>query len=422
MNRTIITFAFCTLLLSCGFDKSRTSEDDYQKAETTLNSITDKLDNSSSITNDSLMRQLVEEDKGLVFDYDENDVTDDNADKYAKLHDDIEKTHSKVKEFINNNAENIKIIKVHAPGILLSSSVVYPVYLKKDETMCFDLEMENPSSVSIYNADSQTRLVSYKKKTELHESYTAKYSAIYLVDIEPREKTYGSVDIYVKSKDIESILRPKEIKTETENVKQSAFMAKAIDGIKMQNLFENPRKFTLRGRLKSAFSGSSRAIVAIQVPKGAKDILYSLRISTSETPESDDGEFKKNMDTSYHKIKLLGLPVYESSRSIGLINTMLGENVPPRDEDAYINMYVFYLPLQARKFQNNLPTTKLKYSLDYSTVGTQSCDGRIPTKGYNTIYLGFENERMRYNNYVWLEAVSSVPVTEYVRTKYSVNE
>ena len=66
------------------------------------------------------------------------------------------------------------------------------------------------------------------------------------------------------------------------------------------------------------------------------------------------------------------------------------------------------------------PASQLNYDVDFSTIGTQSCSGRIPTKGAKTIYLGFENERMRYVNYIWVEAVAITPTTEYYTTKYSV--
>lgn len=83
-------------------------------------------------------------------------------------------------------------------------------------------------------------------------------------------------------------------------------------------------------------------------------------------------------------------------------------------------MYVFYNAAQAKKFQDGADPAKLQYNIDYSTMGTQSCNGRIPSKGNKTIYLGFLNERMRYNNYVWLETVSAVPKTEYYKPQYTV--
>ena len=82
----------------------------------------------------------------------------------------------------------------------------------------------------------------------------------------------------------------------------------------MTPILDEPRKFTLRGQLKAAFSGSYRGLVAIEVPAGATDILYRMRISTNEADRGSDGEFDRNMNASYRKIKALGLPIYESTK------------------------------------------------------------------------------------------------------------
>ena len=190
----------------------------------------------------------------------------------------------------------------------------------------------------------------------------------------------------------------------------------------MHKCFEEPRKFTLRGQLKAVFSGNSKSLVAVQVPAGTTDILYSMRIATSEYNHSEDGEFHDNLSRSYTRVKFLGLPLYEKSSSNGLLNTLLDDNRPIRDEDAYCNMYVFRNQTQAKQFQDGSKSASLlKYDVDYSTVGTQSCNGRIPMKGTRTIYLGFENERMRYTNYLWVEVEAIVPNTVYYKTKYSID-
>ena len=197
--------------------------------------------------------------------------------------------------------------------------------------------------------------------------------------------------------------------------------AVAVPGIAMRKCFEEPRKFTLRGQIKAAFSGNAQALVAVTVPAGATDILYSMRIATSEQDRSDDGQFHDNLTRSYKRIKFLGLPLYEKSSSNGLLNTLLDDNRPIREEDAYCNMYVFRNKTQAKKFQDGTKTAAgLDYDVDYSTLGTQSCNGRIPVNGAKTIYLGFENERMRYTNYLWVEVEAVVPETVYYTTKYSI--
>ena len=191
----------------------------------------------------------------------------------------------------------------------------------------------------------------------------------------------------------------------------------------MQNIFEEPRKFTLRGQLKSAFSGSSIAMVPVIIPAGTTDVLYSMRMATSEYDRSSDGEFYDNMTRTYKRVKFMGLPLYEKSTSNGLLNTLLDDNRPLRDEDAYCNMYVFRSQAEAKKFQDGKALAgDLKYDLDYSAVGTQSCNGRIPKNGANKIYLGFENVRVRYTNYLWVEAVAVIPTTEYYTIKYSIDK
>ena len=191
----------------------------------------------------------------------------------------------------------------------------------------------------------------------------------------------------------------------------------------MAKCFDEPRKFTLRGQLKAAFSGSAKALVAVQVPTGATDILYSMRIATSEQDKSSDGEFHENLATSYKKVKFLGLPLYEKEKNgnVNLFSKLLGDNRPLREEDAYCNMYVFRNQSQAKQFQDGTKAASvLNYDVDYSTLGTQSCNGRIPVKGLKTIYLAFENERVRFTNYLWVEVEAVVPKTEYFTTKYSI--
>lgn len=312
------------------------------------------------------------------------------------------------------------------PEELLSETAEYPVYLERGDKLLVQIETEKPADVRIYNTDSRQLVKSYTGKKLVKDSIAIKFSAVYLLEINPKGRQYASIDISYKPNSVNRAFTTKTVEVREVEGQKGDFRVKAIPGIKMQNLFEEPRKFTLRSQLKATFSGTSnsdRAIVAIQVPTGAKDVLYSLRISTNEGQRSSDGKFGDNMLKSYKKVKFLGIPLYErnSSHGSGLFELLLGENQPPREEEAYINMYVFYSADQAKKFQDGKDPSKLQYSVDYSTMGTQSCNGRIPTKGNRTIYMGYQNERVRYNNYVWLEAVSAVPHNEYLKKEYVVH-
>ena len=306
---------------------------------------------------------------------------------------------------------------------LLEKPQSYPIYLLKGEKLRWKINAQNPMTVKLCNADSRTVIKTYTGKTVIADSLEIQNTAIYFLEIIPGGTQYVDLDINYKVKEFSRLRNATPIKAEQVECSKGDFGAVAVSGVRMQNIFEEPRKFTLRGQLKSAFSGSSIAMVPIIIPAGTTDVLYSMRMATSEYDRSSDGEFYDNMTRTYKRIKFMGLPLYEKSTSNGLLNTLLDDNRPLRDEDAYCNMYIFRSQTEAKKFQDGKATAgDLKYDLDYSAVGTQSCNGRIPTNGASKIYLGFENVRVRYTNYLWVEAVAIVPTTEYYTIKYSIDK
>lgn len=302
---------------------------------------------------------------------------------------------------------------------LVEGKQSYPYYLEAGDKLHYELSADNSFTLNIYNADSHSRLKQYKTKS-VKDSLTINHSAIYLLEVTTKGRDYVSSSINIEKGAHTSLHRP-TVHSEVVECKKGDFGATGVEAIKMSNIFEEPRKFTLRGQIKAAFSGAARAIVAIPVPAGATNILYSLRISTSEQPINSDGEFYENLGHSYRRIDVLNLPVYESTRRSGLIDMILDDNRPIRDEDAYCNLYVFRNQRDAKSFQDGgVAISKLNYDINYSTLGTQSCNGSIPVNNTQTIYLAFENERMRYANYLWVEAVAVVPTMEYYKTEYKI--
>lgn len=320
-----------------------------------------------------------------------------------------------------SNPTGIKTVSRLSSGKaqLISECERQPLYLEAGDMLFYAIESDESIAVNIYNADKQTRLKHYAS-TSVNDSLRIDYSAIYLVEIVSQGKAYVKSNISFRN-GVGTSAHRSRVMTEQVACKKGDFGATAVESIKLVNIFDDARKFTLRGQIKAAFSGTARAIVAIPVPAGATDILYSMRISTSEQAKSSDGEFYENLGHSYRRIDVLSLPVYESTRRSGLIDMLLDDNRPIREEDAYCNMYVFRNQSEAKSFQDGgVAISNLNYDVTYSTLGTQSCNGSIPTNGSKTIYLGFENERMRYANYLWVEAVGVVPTTEYYTTKYSI--
>lgn len=314
--------------------------------------------------------------------------------------------------------------KIHAVDVhrqLFTEQTYYPLYLKEGEKLFCEIESSAVLTAKLYNADTERLIKSYKS-SKFSDSLTISHSGIYLMEITPQTKQYVSLVLGYRLADETNDYHRPGIYTEQVECKKGDFGAKGVSGITMRACFDEPRKLTLRGQIKAAFSGHAKSLVAVQIPAGATDILYSVRIDTSESDCSSDGKFHDNLAHSYRRIKFLGLPLYESTKNSGLLATLLDDNHPISDRDAYCNMYVFRSQSQAKQFQDGTKaSSSLNYDVDYSAIGTQSCNGRIPTKGAKVIYLGFENERMRYANYLWVEVEAVVPTTVYYRTKYRVN-
>lgn len=324
---------------------------------------------------------------------------------------------SKAKEQI----PNFKITPWTTGDKLFEKTEVFPVYLKRGETLRWTFRAQKSMNVKVSDYNSRSTLKTFAGKSVVKDSLAVEHDAIYLIEVNPLGIQYIDMDINYKIHEMSRLTSATPIKIEQVECRKGDYGAVAVAGVSMRKAFEEPRKFTLRGQLKAAFSGAAQALVAVQIPAGATDVLYSMRIDTSESGRSEDGKFHDNLNTSYKKVRFLGMPLYEKTYSSGLLNTLLDENRPIRNEDAYCNMYVFRNQSLAKQFQDGTKmASELNYDVDYSTLGTQSCNGRIPVNGSKTIYLGFENERVRYANYLWVEVEVIVPTTMYYTTKYTV--
>lgn len=305
---------------------------------------------------------------------------------------------------------------------LIEETVEYPVFLPKGTKLHIDFESSTPATMKMLNADSRSTVRAWTGKKAVCDSIAITNSAIYLIEVQPKDNPYIRLSMERSCKDIADVTKSYEITEEEVPCKAGDFLAKKVEGIGIDNLFEEPRKVTLRSQGKAFFSGGSRSVVAMQVPANSTDVVYSLRISTSQSDQDTDGQFCKKANEKYKEIKFLGLPIYEShgTRS-NIFRELLNATEPPREEEAYCNLYVFTNAAEAKKFSDGKPVTELKYDMDFSKMGTQSCNDRIPTKGIKTLYFGFENTRVRYSVYLWLESISTVRKTEYFKTKYSLD-
>ncbi len=296
---------------------------------------------------------------------------------------------------------------------LVEDILTIPFYLQRGDTLDFTIEADNALAVKLYNADTRQVLKSYNKAT-VYDAISIRHSAIYLMEVKTAKPQYVYSDICYKAGSVERYAKPRRVHTEIVDAKKGDFRAIQVRELKMQPLFDDAKAFTLRSQLKSIASGNCRVLLPINLPQGTTEILYSVRISNSETRRESDGGFAEGLTKTYINMKTLGAPI--------LIENLLDDNRPLREEDIFCDMYVFTDSQQAKKFQDGASVSNLKYNVDYSTMGTQSCTGKIPTNGKRKIYLGFENPRMRYSTYLWVEVVMARSVLVWKKAIYTLEE
>ncbi len=296
---------------------------------------------------------------------------------------------------------------------LVEDILTIPFYLQRGDTLDFTIEADNAVTVKLYNTDTRQLLKNYNKST-VYDAIPIRHSAIYLMEVKTTKPQYVYSDICYKAGSVERYAKPRRVHTEIVDAQKGDFRAIQVRELKMESLFEDAKAFTLRSQLKSIASGNCRALLPINLPQGTTEILYSVRISNSETRRESDGGFAEGLTNTYINMKTLGAPI--------VMENMLDDNRPLREEDVFCDMYVFTDSQQAKKFQDGVSTSYLKYNVDYSTMGTQSCTGKIPTNGKRKIYLGFENPRMRYSTYLWVEVVIVRPVTVWKKAIYTLEE
>ena len=420
MIKKILLLVIPVIVFSCGQNgNKKVSElDKYNDMLSRVQTLERDMQTLSSASMDELVAYANVVDT-LYYDYNPMELKPEQAEACESLKKRVDILKRDANAKVQDVQKQFRYCVLADNDCLLDGTSTYPVFLERGDVLYYKIVLQKPGTIVLYNTDAHQTLKTYPRKTEVSDSLVVTNRGIYLVEINSGGTQYAGIDINYHPSDLSH--RLKQIGTEEIECSAKSFRAVSTKGVAMRPAFEQPRKFTLSSQLKSTFTNAAKsiALVSVQVPTGATDVLYSLRISTSEQDRSSDGKFPDGMSLSYKRVRFLGLPLYDSSRGSGLLSTLLDDNRPLREEDAYCNMYVFRNQAQAKQFQDGVKqASQLSYDVDYSTLGTQSCSGRIPVKGARTIYLAFENERVRYTNYIWVEVLTSTPSTEYHTTRY----
>lgn len=433
--KKIIYFVTIILLISCGGnqqtkDKSNETVSEFNETLEYIKILEKRIQDCANMNIQDLL-SLRDSIQNFDYDYNPLGMTESEMKASENLKRRVTELKEKADEEVSRAISTAYYEVFHDPDILVEQIMAWPVHLERGDVLYYKIEVQNPSTVKLYNVDAKQTLRTYTNSLMVSDSLVIKNKGIYLVELNPGNldnTQYADIDIKFRGKDLNRYSRIKEVFEEKVPSKSSAFRVSTNMGLDIKPIFDEPRKFTLSSNFKSFLSTAAKsiALVPVKVPAGATDVLYNLRISTSEQDQSSDGEFFSITTNKYESIRFKD-DDKESSKNkqfgvkLDFINSLLDANRPIKEEDAYCNMYVFRDQGQAKQFQDEIkPASQLSYDTDWSMLGTQSCSGRIPVKGPCTIYLAFQNERLRYSNYIWVEVLALTPVTEYYTTHYYV--
>lgn len=304
----------------------------------------------------------------------------------------------------------------------IAAAEILPVACCSGEILEIKSTARGRCNISVYNATEKRLLGSREVNPEIEWNIPIEDDGIYALQITPVNSVGGDVPsaAYSISFSGDVMAERPTVAVNLVTASKNDFMAYPTMGLQTSDVFKAPKRIALRGHMKAALSGYSRGIVTVPVPEGTDLLAYSLRVSNNENSVGTDGKFSNRLTSSYNKVKILGIPVYEGSAGFNL-GSLLFDARPPREDDAFCNLFVFDDATGARQFQNSTgDASTFNYNVDLSQIGTQSCTGELPCAGRSNIYLGFENERMRYDTYIWLEVTAIKHRTEYLKPEFSI--
>ena len=293
--------------------------------------------------------------------------------------------------------------------------------LQKGDVIKYSYNTTNPICFKIYNIDSKTCIKEYIMQTNISDSLVVSNTAIYLFEFENKQgMQYISYHIARYCKTLHNLLSSIKVSTEEQPAGKGDFMAYSKNEYKVTNLFQEPRKVTLRGSWKAAWSGHKRTIIALNIPPNTIDVAYQLRIDTSDGANAQDGQFFNTVKQDCSKVQIMGVTLKEKTEShTSILRELLSKmETPKRAEEAYCSMYVFYKGNDAKVFAANNARSVENYDVDHSIIGTQSCNGSIPVSGKKNVYLCFENDQFSGSVYLWLEAVATSTETNFYKLIY----
>jgi hypothetical protein len=279
----------------------------------------------------------------------------------------------------------------------------------KGDTIQVKLSCDKPFSVvSIIEERSGRVIKKFWNNILVDYNFVTFTDNVYTLKITFSNGAYLSCKISKIPIDLSSKFAKYKIQRDSVRVQKKTRRSIMSKEIKFESVYNEPKKFILSGALRS---GASKIYAPIRVPKKCKEFIYRLRISGDEDKIGQDGNLINEVSSSYRKIKVLGLPVWESNKTSSSLTRELFNLIsdPMKEEDYTANIFFFNNESEVKKFvsYNGVDFgNAFKYDLKNSALGSQSRNGLVksPKLGYS--YLGLNTNSNFSNTHIWLDVVA----------------
>ena len=267
--------------------------------------------------------------------------------------------------------------------------------------------------------DQSGRELIRRSKSSVDYVFDAKYDNPYSIIVEFYEESYFDLSILRKPASVENKFATFEISTDTLLVGKNT--RGSIEGkrLKYEKVFNEPKKFVVSKSM--SISGESKVYAPIELPKNTVEFIYTLRISGSADKLSKDGQLYNEVGSSYKKVKVLGLPLWESKgNSSSITREILNSIFKPTTDHYTLNVFFFRSSKELKKFVNysgsDYPSA-FAYDINNSAISTESRLGLVkrPRSGFS--YIGLQTNSTFTDTYAWLDVVALSEVNYYYRLK-----
>lgn len=288
-----------------------------------------------------------------------------------------------------------------------------------------------------FNSDNQVKFFSiveqrsgrivktFKKTSDVDFTFDVFFDNPFSVKIYFPKESYYNLEVSRKSGSVANYISNAKLVRDSVIVSKKTNKSKIGTRMAFEKVFNQPKKFVVSSTF--TMSGESKVYAPIEIPKNTKEFIYTLRISGEDESEGEDGELFNEVNTVSKKVKVLGLPLWESEeKSSSLSREILNELFPPKkDEDYTLNVFFFDKQKEIKKFlqyPGKQYASAFKYDINNSALSTQSRVGLIkkPYSGFS--YIGLQSTSSFSNTYVWLDVVALYEKTFHYEIRYRIQK